>query len=223
MAGGSPPAGSANVPGIEPQEILVVVPVKDLRGTKSRLAPILNPEARAGLTVYMMRRVVRAALSAGVGEVCVVSPDIIVLSEAENVGATVIVQRGRGLNAALEEEGRGVAVSREARAMLVLPADLPLVEPEDIGGLLDRAADERMVISPDSGRTGTNALLVAPPNGLEELCFGVGSFELHIRAAREAGLSVVEYGNDHLAFDLDTGLDLARLEADDPGRVRRRA
>ena len=51
-----------------------VVPVKDLRGTKSRLAPILDPGARAGLTMYMMGRVVRAILESGIEDVCVVSP-----------------------------------------------------------------------------------------------------------------------------------------------------
>ena len=49
--------------------VSAVVPVKDLRGTKSRLAPILDPGARAGLTLYMMGRVVRAIAQAGVEDV----------------------------------------------------------------------------------------------------------------------------------------------------------
>lgn len=206
---------------IPPEGVLVVVPVKDLAGTKSRLAPILDPDARAGLTIYMMRRVVKAALDAGAGEVCVVSPDIIVLGEAEQVGATAVMQRGRGLNAALNEEGRRFAAGRGAKAMLVLPADLPLIEPEDVAGILGLASDERAVISPDGARTGTNALLIAPPEEFEEFRYGVGSFDLHTEAARDAELEVIEYENPRLAFDLDTGLDLARLEREAPGRVRR--
>lgn len=202
---------------IPPGDILVIVPVKDLQGTKSRLAPILDPDARAGLTIYMMRRVVGAALSAGAGEVCVVSPDVIVLGEAENAGATAVMQQGRGLNTALEEEGLGMVAGRGSRAMLVLPADLPLVEPGDIAGLMAEADDETVVITPDGGRTGTNALLVVPPDGLGGFHFGVGSFGLHVGAAEGAGLTVVEHENGHLAFDLDTGLDLGRLERDEPG------
>ncbi|MDF2702733.1 MAG: Guanylyl transferase CofC like, partial [Rubrobacteraceae bacterium] len=34
--------------------IFAVVPVKHLVETKSRLTPILDPGARAGLTLYMM-------------------------------------------------------------------------------------------------------------------------------------------------------------------------
>ena len=56
------------------RDVSAVVPVKDLWGTKSRLAPILDPGARAGLTLYMMGRVVRAIAEAGVEDVCVVSP-----------------------------------------------------------------------------------------------------------------------------------------------------
>src|SRR5688500_20317923 len=73
--------------------VSAVVPVKDLRGTKSRLAPILDPGARAGLTLYMMGRVVRAIAEAGVEDVCVVSPDWIVLEEAKRRGATPQIGR----------------------------------------------------------------------------------------------------------------------------------
>ncbi len=83
--------------------VFAVVPVKDLWGTKSRLKPILNPGARAGLTIYMMGRVVSAISGAGVVNVCVVSPDHIVLDEARKRGATPLMQEGRGLTPALEE------------------------------------------------------------------------------------------------------------------------
>ncbi|AHY46152.1 2-phospho-L-lactate guanylyltransferase [Rubrobacter radiotolerans] len=201
---------------VGPEDVLAVVPVKDLGGTKSRLAPVLDPAARAGLTIYMMRRVVKAAYEAGVGAVCVVSPDVIVLSEAEKVGAAPLLQRSAGLNAALAE-GRECAVRRGAGAMFILPADLPLVEPEDLVGLLREAREGVAVVSPDAGRDGTNALLVAPPGALERFHFGVGSFEAHRRAAARAGLEVREHPNARLAFDLDTGTDLLRLREGEPG------
>src|SRR5215217_6210244 len=111
--------------------VSAVVPVKDLRGTKSRLAPILDPGARAGLTLYMMGRVVRAIAEAGVEDVCVVSPDRMVLEEAKRRGATPLVQDSRGLNPALEE-GRRRALGLGASTLLVLPADLPLLDAGDL-------------------------------------------------------------------------------------------
>jgi 2-phospho-L-lactate/phosphoenolpyruvate guanylyltransferase len=193
--------------------LFAVVPVKDLWGTKSRLKPILNPGARAGLTLYMMGRVVSALLEAGVGRVCVVSPDPIVLDHASEKGADVQRQESRGLNPALEE-GRWWALEGGASALLVVPADLPLLEAEDVRGLLEEAPREEpsVLISPDGAYRGTNALLLRPPDALPFL-FGEDSYEAHIRAAVERGLPVKVCEQPHFAFDLDTGEDLARLRA----------
>jgi 2-phospho-L-lactate guanylyltransferase len=190
--------------------ISAVVPVKDLWGTKSRLAPILDPGARAGLTLYMMGRVVRAIAEARVEDICVVSPDWIVLEEAKRRGATPLVQESRGLNPALEE-GRRRALGLGASTLLVLPADLPLLDAGDVRAVLQDAGEgPSVVISPDGGRSGTNALLIQPPDVLT-FAFGPDSFEAHLGAARGRSLDVRICERPHLAFDLDTAGDLARL------------
>ena len=187
-----------------------VVPVKDLQGTKSRLAPILNPGARAGLTLYMMGRVVAAIRSSGVEDVCVVSPDRVVLHEAQRRGATPLAQESRGLNPALEE-GRRRALELGASTLLVLPADLPLLEEEDVRAVLKASEGQAVVISPDGARSGTNALLTRPPDALP-FAFGPDSFQAHLEAARKRNLEVKVCERSHLAFDLDTAGDLARLK-----------
>lgn len=191
--------------------VFAVVPVKDLAGTKSRLAPVLNPGARAGLTLYTMGRVVGALREAGVGDVCVVSPDPIVLNEALRRGAVPLLQRSRGLNPALEE-GRTRALAGGASTLLVLPADLPLLEADDVRAVLEAAGDGPCaVVSPDGARAGTNALLSLPPDALPFL-FGPDSFEAHLQAARGRGLDLRVCERPHLAFDLDTAEDLDRLK-----------
>lgn len=191
-----------------------VVPVKDLWGTKSRLKPVLSPPARAGLTVYMMGRVVAALREAGVERVFVVSPDRVVLSEARERGAEPVLQRSRGLNPALEE-GRVRALEEGASSLLVLPADLPLVEGEDIRTLLaEPGAGPLAVISPDGARAGTNALLLKPP-GVLPFAFGPGSYESHLASARGRNLDVRVREIPRLTFDLDTVDDLARLDRRD--------
>lgn len=188
--------------------VYAVVPVKHLGGTKSRLKPVLDPAARAGLTLYMMGRVVSRALEAGLEAVSVVSPDPIVLDEARKRGAKPLVQKSRGLNPALEE-GRLWASKNGASALLVLPADLPLIEPEDVRDVLAEAAGgASVVISPDGARSGTNALFLRPPDALPFL-FGPNSFEAHLNAAREIGAEARVCENQHLSFDLDTAGDLA--------------
>jgi 2-phospho-L-lactate guanylyltransferase len=191
--------------------VFAVVPVKDLWGTKSRLKPILNPGARAGLTLYMMGRVVSAIRGAGVENVCVVSPDCIVLDEARKRGATPLLQESRGLNPALEE-GRHWVMERGAPSLLVLPADLPLLDAEDVSAVMESVRETSSVtISPDGVHTGTNALLLRPPEALP-FAFGPGSYEAHLRAAQERGLDFRVCERPHLAFDLDTTEDLARLD-----------
>jgi 2-phospho-L-lactate/phosphoenolpyruvate guanylyltransferase len=195
--------------------VFAVVPVKDLWGTKSRLKPILDPGARAGLTLYMMGRVVSAISGAGVENVCVVSPDRIVLGEARGRGATPLLQQSRGLNPALEE-GRRWVMGRGGSSLLVLPADLPLIDAEDVSAVLASAGEApSMSISPDGTRSGTNALLLHPP-GVLPFAFGPGSYEAHLRAARERGLGIRVCERPHLAFDLDTADDLARLDEEVP-------
>jgi 2-phospho-L-lactate guanylyltransferase len=190
--------------------VSAVVPVKELRGTKSRLAPILDPGARAGLTLYMMGRVIAAIKEAGVEDVCVVSPDRIVLGEAQGRGATPLLQESRGLNPALEE-GRRRALELGASTLLVFPADLPLLEAEDVRAVLEAAEGQSVVIAPDGARSGTNALLVHPPDALP-FAFGPDSFEAHLEAARGRCLDLRVCERSHLAFDLDTVGDLARLK-----------
>ncbi|MCA3747777.1 MAG: 2-phospho-L-lactate guanylyltransferase [Rubrobacter sp.] len=192
--------------------VFAVVPVKELRGAKSRLGPVLDPVGRAGLTLHMLRRVAPALRGAGVRRVLVVSPDPAVLEEARLLGAEGLRQEGSGLNPALEE-GRRRALAEGAGALLVLPADLPLIEPADVAALLEVAGEEPCaVISPDAARSGTNALLLRPPGALP-FSFGPGSFGVHLQAALRRGVRVRVCERPNVAFDLDSPEDLARLEA----------
>lgn len=192
--------------------VVAVVPVKELAGTKSRLEPILDPAGRAGLTIYMMGRVISVLKEAGIGDVCVVSPDKVVLQKAREKGAEILRQQSEGLNPALEE-GRQWAIDRGASALLVLPADLPLLDAGDVRAVISGGGEEpSAVISPDAAHTGTNALLLRPPD-LLPFAFGAGSFEKHCQAAEEIGVPIAICERPHLSFDLDTKEDFARLGA----------
>src|SRR5919202_336530 len=189
-----------------------VVPVKDLVGTKSRLKPILHAAGRAGLTMYMMKNVLAALRGARVERTCVVSPDQTVLCLAEEAGATPLLQESRGLNPALEE-ARNWAISEGASALLIFPADLPLLRPPDVRAVLEAAEGIEaplVAISPDGTGTGTNALLLRPPDALPFL-FGANSFENHLDAAREREVQVQVCERTRLAFDIDTAEDLAEF------------
>jgi 2-phospho-L-lactate guanylyltransferase len=125
---------------------------------------------------------------------------------------------GAGLNEALRA-GRDAAVAAGATALLMLPADLPLLDVAALDRLLD-AADAALVagsgrpvvvIVPADARAGTNGLLLTPPAVIEPH-FGVASFEAHLRAASAADASVQIVDDPLLGFDLDTPDDLERLD-----------
>lgn len=188
------------------------VPVKDLLGTKSRLSPLMDPGSRAGLTLYMMKRVVSVLRRGGVADdnVCVVSPDRLVLQTAEEAGAAPLAQSSTGLNPALDE-ARQWAISGGASSLLVLPADLPLLNEDDVESLLFAGEEAPVAISSDASGTGTNALLLRPPDAMPFL-FGSGSYRAHLEAARQRGLQVRECDLANVSFDIDTIEDLSKLD-----------
>ncbi|MEZ5177888.1 MAG: hypothetical protein R2746_06275 [Acidimicrobiales bacterium] len=100
----------------------VVVPVKAFHAAKLRLAPALSPEARAVLAREMATSVVAAA---GRLPVTVVCDDPAVRAWALEVGATVHVTPGLGLDGAVQAGVASVAEAGAERAVVV-HADLPL-------------------------------------------------------------------------------------------------
>jgi 2-phospho-L-lactate guanylyltransferase len=200
--------------------IIAVVPVRSLSGAKSRLGEPLDPEERADLIFGLLAQTVHEALAATrLAGVVVVSMDEDLLRRIRATGAASLLQETDGLNEGLNEAL--AAAGAEATAMLVLPGDLPGVSAAEIDRVADAAAEARsgapekpvVVLVPDRHGTGTNALLVAPPDAIPFL-FGEGSRAAHAAAARDAGASYVELDGP-LSFDVDTPDDL--LEADRRG------
>ncbi len=197
---------------------VVLVPVRSITGGKTRLAGALTPEARASLTRSMLTRVVQAAAESGVVEtVLVISPDPAVLHLASELDGRVVAMEqdlgASGLNGAIEQ-GRAWAVAHRAGAFLVLFADLPLLDADDVRHLVRR--DAPVVIAPDRHGAGTNALLLrfgAIDRDHEpfRFGFGIGSYALHVDEAHRLGLDVAVSLTPGTALDLDTPDDLAAI------------
>lgn len=79
----------------------------------------------------------------------------------------------------------------------------------------------RVAVVPDRHGTGTNALLLAPPEAIGP-AFGEGSLRRHTDRARARGLEAAVEELESLALDLDTPDDLEALGAAlsaEPGRA----
>lgn len=189
--------------------VWAIIPVKPLARAKSRLSTVLSPEERVLLAENLLRHVIATVRSVPeIAGTLVISRDTKALSIARDAGAHTVQESGTPeLNNALMRATSVVGGWRSA-AVLILPADLPLVNAEDVRGLLDLGQDDNtVVIATDDNEDGTNAMLIRPP-GLIPYAYGVGSYHRHITLAQEAGALVRLYHSERLALDIDVPGDL---------------
>jgi len=183
----------------------VVIPVKDFRRAKERLASELSPPERATLRRRMASRVVAAAAPLPVWVVC---DDDAVAAWARDHGAAVSWQPRSGLNGAVQaayaersDEGFG--------RVIVAHADLPratslswLTEAPEIDD--PRTA----VVVPDRHGDGTNVLSL--PGGTDfRFAYGPGSCARHLAEAERCRLAVHLRPHNDLQYDVDDPADLA--------------
>ncbi len=193
----------------------VVVPMKPLAESKSRLASDLSHSRRALLSAAMLVQVLQASRGLPqVIDVLVVGGDETVEAIADRCGARWQQERTSGLNGALaqvfDDAPSGIA------ATTFLPGDLPLVEPADIAALVSASEDgTKLVLAPDGREKGTNAILVPAAVNFTPM-LGPDSFARHLAQASERGWPTAVCRRPSLGFDLDTPADLLRLLAKHP-------
>lgn len=189
--------------------IWAIVPVKPLRLGKSRLSEVLSDDERARLNRMFLERVLGILNEVEeIGQVLVVSRDAEALAIARQAGAKTVLEDGAQLLNLALQRATSVALGLAARGVLILPADLPLVTPQDIRRFIENAEEGPLVrIAPDRREDGTNALLVCPPAAIE-YDYGPGSFVRHCELAATHGAQLEILRIPNLALDLDLPSDL---------------
>lgn len=189
--------------------VWVIIPVKPLDRAKSRLAQVLSPEDRRRLAERMLHHVLNVVrdIPQLMGTL-VISRDSKVLAIARDYGARTVQESGTPeLNSALMRATQVVA-RWKASAVFVLPADLPLVNSEDIRSMISMGNGESaLVIATDRQEDGTNAMFIRPP-GLIGYSYGTGSFHRHIEMAQQMGVKPLVYSSERLSLDIDVPDDL---------------
>jgi 2-phospho-L-lactate/phosphoenolpyruvate guanylyltransferase len=192
---------------------LAILPIKTLDDAKARLAEELDPRPRRALVEAMFSDVLVALRRAErVDQVLVVSRDHNAQRIAGGYGAMVADDEDSGHNdAALRGIARAVELGYER--VLLVPGDTPLLDPRELDELVSRQVEPPFVlIVPDRHGTGTNALLLQPPDAMQP-AFGPGSHDRHHRHATAAGITAHTVEVRSLALDLDTPEDLQAVEA----------
>jgi 2-phospho-L-lactate/phosphoenolpyruvate guanylyltransferase len=205
---------------------LAIIPVRSLTTGKTRLASAVNTETRRELTERMLAITLSACrTSTVIDQILVISPDIDALAFAYALDHEVIAVRQSqdrpGLIPALDQ-ARRVSIVNQFETTVVLFADLPLVNGDDVAEFVSTPG--QIVIAPDQNRIGTNGLLLR--RGEVDLSdftfrFGTASFGAHVEESKRLGIdpAIVEIAG--LGFDLDTPDDLGNLVTLDVGFMSR--
>ncbi|HEY1279825.1 MAG TPA: 2-phospho-L-lactate guanylyltransferase [Acidimicrobiales bacterium] len=180
-------------------DVAVLVPVKDFRQAKVRLAGALAPWERAALARSMASNVVAAADSLPVYVVC---DDSEVAAWAEAARAAVLWRPGLGLNGAVTDGVETLGRQGVGR-VIVAHSDLPLAV-----HLAWAAHLPDVTLIPDRRDDGTNVACVPTDAGFV-FAYGPGSFRRHAAEGRRLGLGVRVVREPRLGWDVDVPDDLA--------------
>lgn len=175
-----------------------LVPIRIGIAGKSRLETVLDAAAREKLAITMAHHVID------------------VLTRCPAIGSVTVLSNMRFPHPATtwaKDEGRGlnpeISAFREASGpapLLVMHADLPLLEEADVEALLGAAVGHGIALATDRAGEGTNALALADLRPFD-FRFGPGSRALH--CVQDADMPVLQRCG--LSADLDTPDDLAFL------------
>jgi coenzyme F420-0:L-glutamate ligase/coenzyme F420-1:gamma-L-glutamate ligase len=219
-----------------------ILPVKSFSAAKQRLAATLAEQRRRDLAGAMVADVLDA-----LAETDAISLTIIVTSQPELLragapGTLVLEDTAEAGQSAAVSLGIARALAEGYGRVLCVPGDCPALDPDELqqllaaegagdaaGGAQNTAARHRpaeVVAIPDRHGSGTNGLLLSPPDAITP-SFGPDSFARHRSLALAAGASWRVARPPSLLLDIDTGDDLAalreRLAASDGGARRTRA
>ncbi len=202
--------------------MIALVPLKGFRDGKTRLSPVLDEDARGRLAFWMMRRVLRSLAEAqSVERMVLISKDVDAQSAAQTLGAESFFEESGDLNGALREAvalfgqfpgGPDAASGTPPEAVLIIPADVPLLKPEDVDAIAALGGTDApcVVAAPSHRGEGTNALLLHPPDVLSP-SFGTDSFNGHRAQAVAQGVAFIEHRSAGLGLDIDLPEDLKTL------------
>jgi 2-phospho-L-lactate/phosphoenolpyruvate guanylyltransferase len=190
---------------------LAILPVKSFGAAKQRLASALGSDSRQALAQAMFEDVLASLRRVdGLEAIAVVTADPGAEAAARGEGVPVLPDTAQAGQSAAASIGIAHAVAERFERVLLVPGDTPLLDPGEVGSLL--AAPRAVSIVPDRHGTGTNALLLRPPDAIAP-SFGPGSLMRHVAAAEAAGVPFAVAEVSTLMLDVDTGDDLSALSA----------
>jgi len=190
----------------------LLLPVKDLKNAKKRLAGVLSPDERFALAGAMLADTVRAVRGVKRAEkIFVVTNYPPAMEIAAQCGWDILREEQQVSESDSVDRASRICEQMGVTGLLRVPLDLPLVQSEDLDDLLSAVCDSpALVIVPSRDGTGTNAMLRTPP-ALFPSHFGNGSFAKHLAEADNARARIMVRRNPRIEMDVDDESDLRAL------------
>ena len=200
---------------------MILLPVKNLAKAKQRLASLLDQPARTELAQTMLSDVTAAIAAFAGDEVALATSDPFAMNLAGKYGFEIIRDEANVSETDAIEMATRVCEARGIQTTLVLPGDIPLLEPADLAAIYHASPDAGSVLVPSADKCGTNAVLRRPAS-LFPLRFGNDSFMPHLAAAIATNKTCVVLSLPAIGLDIDTPEDLhalARAAGDKPSQL----
>jgi 2-phospho-L-lactate guanylyltransferase len=204
-----------------------ILPVKRFSDAKQRLGTSVADPLRRDLARAMVGDVLSALRDcAAIERTIVVTCEQSVAAAARYLGALIVPDTAEESQSAAVAQGIERAAAEGFERVLCIPGDCPALDPGELAALLEAPPTSvaEVVIVPDRHGTGTNGLLLTPPDAIPP-SFGPGSCARHRELARAAGAVCRTERPASLLLDIDTGEDLdvlrVRLQGEPQAGARR--
>lgn len=182
-----------------------LVPFKDVPFAKSRFHEHLDVTQRGLLAQAMLRDVLSAlSYSAQIAGTVVCSSSAYV-KELKYENTVLFEDHSANLQTALTQAWEFTKQQFNNPTICIVPADIPLVQSQDINELLEH--HQEVTIVPDTEQLGTNALVISSPV-VFDLVFDGQSFVPHVENIRAVGIEPRIVQMSSFAFDVDHFEDL---------------
>lgn len=195
-------------------QVWAIVPVKEFRHAKHRLADILTADERVEFAQAMLLDVLECLVSCEqIDQVLVVTRQLL---DAHYLfgGRVAVIPEGDApdLNLAVQA-GLNLAAHQKIDTALIVPGDVPLLSAKELGSLLSAhcaGRDERLTLVPSEYEGGTNLMLASPP-GLIKPQYGEASFVAHQTAIETSACQLQVVMSPTIGLDVDRARDVQRL------------
>lgn len=182
-----------------------VVPFKDAPFAKSRFHEHLEVTQRGLLAQAMLRDILSALNDSSRIAGTVVCSSSAYVKELNYDNTVLFEDHSANLQTTLTQAWEFTKQQFNSPNICIVPADIPLVQSQDINELLEH--HQEVTIVPDTEQLGTNAMVISSPV-VFDLVFDGQSFIPHVENIRAVGIEPRIVQMSSFAFDVDHFEDL---------------